>query len=442
MKRILASFLFLGLLGISQLSAQAGLSASDPIRFDDIRSWLDDARPSLALLEEALRTDMLASRAVFQFATMPRYVQFAGQPVSQANLFHWTYQGMFWGPVFSALVWTPPAVAIDMIGSEEGSDFPMTTLVWSSVMMNTEAQQENVFADLLRFNIVFSTDVVGMLNTEATMLDILDAATMSRTYLGLAIKVLESNFFFSGFSFVHVPYLEGWEAYYQDGSGETAATTVEESNGITTGQLFFYNNFMDFVSLGALINLGAEELLEYLGIGFHFNLFETLRPDFFFTYIEGLQRLSLDSKGDIKILDALYFHWKWNIPLNEWRPIDDLRAGLTLALLLEESDEGDSYFVLRGDYLTYYRDGMQKQGYFAELGWVLPYSIRLLVGLSMNADEVIKRLPMSEDIHVLHFRAEIGMDRNFDSKFNARKRDALGFGDREEAWNGFWEGDE
>ncbi len=436
-------FVFLYIWGMTftsgvQVWAQTGLTSSDPIRFEHIRGWLDDSRPSLALLEETLRTDMLASRAVFQLATEPRYIKMANSPVSKANLFHMTYQGMFWGPVFSALVWTPPALAIDALTSEDDSEMVLTQLVWTSVMMNAEAQQENVFADLIRFNIVFTTDVVGLLNTEATAFDILGAYNLSRTYMGLAIKLLELNFFFSGFSFVHVPYLEGWESYFQDGSGDTAETVVEENSGITVGQLFFYNNFMDFLSLGALLDLGAEQVLEYLGVGLHFNIFETLRPDFFFNYIQGIDRYSLDTKGDLKLLDSLYFHWKWNLPLNVWRPQDDLRLGATLALLLEEDEAGDSMVTLRGDFITYVREGVQKTGYFGELGLILPYSTRFIVGASMNADDVTKRLPFSEDVVVIHFRAEIGMDGNFDGRFNARKKDALGFGNRNDSWNGFW----
>lgn len=428
MKRFtLVSILALGLLGLAPTSAQVGTAAVNPIRFNDIRYWLDDARPSLQLLERTLRTDMLASRVNLKWTEQPRWVKLQNQPAFQASVFHFTYQGIFWAPIFSAIVWTPPALLTDLLFAmtSDSWEFLFTASVWSTVLGATELQQENTFADLIKLNIVYVTDALDLFDSSGTPLPGEEKASLSRTYAGLAIKVLDTNYLFAGYSFVDMPYLEGWADYVAEiGAQQKQQVFVFGNKGFSTGELFFYNNFTDLFSVSALVDWGAEALVKFLGLGLYLNFFEVIRPDLYFTYIQALSRFSLDTQGDLKLADWFFVHWKWYLPLDIWQPFNDLRVGATLLLA---NSEGSFGFGLRGDYITYVKEDAQKHGFYAEVGFYFPVSIRLVGGASRNASDILKRLPFAEDDIVYHVRLEVGMDNNFDGRFQLRKKDLMGY---------------
>lgn len=409
------------------LAAQVGQSASSPIKFEDIRYWINDVRPSLQLLEQTLRTDMLGTRSQLKWSTSPRWIKLQNQTPRETTLYHFTFQGIFWAPVFSALVWTPPALLADtiMAMSDSSWEYLTTAAVWSTVFVTSKANQENTFADLIKLNVVYVADVLGLAQVNADELWLDSNTTLSRSYAGLAFKILDTNYFFAGYSFVDMPYLEGWGAYVNEiGSSSSKQVFVYSDDHFSTGELFFYNNYADLLSVSALVDWGTEALIKFLGLGLYLNFFDILRPDIYFNYIQALSKYSLDTLGDIKVTDWLYLHWKWYLPLNEWKPLSDFRAGLTLVLANREKVVG---LGLRGDYITYLRGDEQKHGFFAEFGFYFPASARLVAGASLNAGDTIKRLPMAEDVYVYHVRLEIGMDNNFDGRFRLRAKDLMGY---------------
>lgn len=398
--------------------AQAGLSPQHPIVFQDLRFFLDDVRPSLALLEETLRTDMLGLRTQFKWAPQKRWVKYASGEVREVALAHWNFQSILWAPFFAATVWTPFTAVMDLVMATLDNDweFMFTTATWALTLQTLEHQRQNLFSEAVRLNIVFVADVLALLEGQ-TLSDAQIDANMNRTFMGLTLKFFDIHYLFAGMSFIQVPYLQGWQTYALEQKDQ--AVVVQAADGIQMGQLFFYNNIFDAFTLSTLFDLGAETVLSYLGLGIYFELFGFLKPDLALSYIRDLARFSADSRGDLKITDWLYFHWNWQIPLNVWKPLNDLRVGASLIPFRP--------VVLRGDFITYYRGDEPKYGYFIEFGLYWDLSTRVIIGVSRNAIDVTKRLPFSEDVDVFHVRAEIGMDRNFDGQMRVRPLDLLGF---------------
>lgn len=407
---------------------EMGKSSLNPIKFNSIRYWLDDDRPSIQLLEQTLRTDMLGVRSHLKVAEESRWIKLTNQLPRESTLYHFTFQGIFWAPIFSAVVWTPFALLTDFTLNYFNSDWEYltTAAVWSTVITSVESQQQNTFADLIKLNIIYVSDVVGLSTDGLDGIWNDSNVNLSRSYAGLALKILDTNYLFAGYSFVDIPYLEGWEAYVQEKTQQQGNQVFVFTNkGLSTGELFFYNNYANLLSLTAVIDWGAEAILNFLGLGLYLNFFNVLRPDLYLNYIRSLSRLSLDTQGDVKISDWLYFHWKWYLPFNDWKPLNDLRVGATLLYSLGSKEIG---LGIRGDYITYYKGDEQKHGFFAETGLYLPASLRIIFGVSMNASENTKRLPFAEDVRIYHIRLEVGMDNNFDGRMQLKKEiDLLGF---------------
>lgn len=421
------SVLLLLLLLNNPIWAQAGQSSDNPIEFKDIRYWIRDVRPSLQLLEQTLRTDMLGTRSQLKWSTIPRWIKLNSQTPIETTLYHFTFQGIYWAPVFSALVWTPPAVLADTVMAfyDSSWEFFATQAVWSSLFAVADANQENTFADLIKVNVVYVADVLGLAQFNQDDFDLNANITLSRSYAGLAFKIFDTNYFFAGYSFVDLPYLQGWTDYVNEiDTSSSSQVFVYSNDHFSTGELFFYNNYADLLSVSALVDWGAEALIKFLGLGLYLNFFEILRPDLYLNYIQALSLFSLDTQGDLKITDWLYAHWKWYLPLSDWKPLSDLRAGITLLLAQYPNTVG---FGLRGDYITYLKGDEQKQGFFTEFGFYFPASGRIVGGVSLNAGDIIKRLPMAEDVYIYHLRLEIGMDNNFDGRFRLRARDLMGY---------------
>jgi len=276
--------LLLGLSLAAKAAPAPGTSPKYPITFSHLAGWLKDPRHSLNLFEETLKTDMLALRYNNYWYDKPSYVLWDNGAVYEANVHHMTFQAMLWGPIFTTAVWEVPMLmgdALLILGGEEPFlyQIPIKVLEASMEVHNEQAKEKVPVSGLFRINVLFTSDLLylelkrfGNSSYART-----EEAVMGNTYAGLAFKILESNYFFAGFNFLHVPHIAGWEGFLKTAEGfrdVEGIPTYSDGNVLyeTRARLFLYNNLLDIIQLKALLNIAGSELFDALGLGMKFDI--------------------------------------------------------------------------------------------------------------------------------------------------------------------------
>ncbi len=417
-------------------ASDVGKTPANPVTFTDLDEWLSDSRSSLELFEDTIRTDVLAARFNMHWSPDPVYVMMDDGSVLETGMYHVTFQGMFWGPLFTFGVWEVPAFVVDVLSvlAEGSADMTMTKfniqMLEASINANTAQSSEEVpVSGILRINVLFTSDVL-MLDMRKYGGDLYaksDFSMIGRTYAGLTFKILEVYDVFAGFNFVHYPHIEGWQTYVsnQEGLSQSGGIPHYATGGFTDeyllyetqAKLFFYQNIFNFLQIRTLLNLDAEQLLDTLGVGFVFDLLDRFDFNTYFSYLRQLEKFTFDVNGGIAIVRGLSAFYKWNF---RFRPtvnvLDYLKVGLNLSLKMGESRYGPSLFQATAYGVTFIRENTRQYGYYAALGFYFPLSIRLQFGLGYNSDETMEKLPFTANSLIYFVNVEIGMDNNFNYK--------------------------
>jgi len=221
MRSLSCGLLVLAATSLSLVAAPApGSSPKHPVTFTHLASWLRDPRHSLNLFEETLKTDMLALRYNNYWYDKPAYVLWDNGAVYEANVHHMTFQAMLWGPIFTTAIWEVPMLmgdALLVLGGEEPFlyQIPINVLEASMSVHEEQAKEKVPVSGLFRINVLFTSDLLylELKRFGNTSYARTEEAVMGNTYAGLAFKILESNYFFAGFNFLHVPHIAGWQSF-------------------------------------------------------------------------------------------------------------------------------------------------------------------------------------------------------------------------------------
>lgn len=434
-----------------------GRSAKYPITFKHLAEWMGDSRASLAMFEETIRNDMLAFRVNYHWTDHPTYMLMDDGNIFEVGVSHITVQGMFWGPLFTFGIWEIPCFIGDVAmavsgGSGDGFMLTKINLAILELSMGAYDQQgsEKIpISGLFRINVLFTSDVLlldmktvgGGLHTKSEL------SLLGRTYAGLTFKILDANYFFIGFNFLHYPYIEGWEEYvstaegfvgvqgmpkYSDEGIDLSGDPIDTSDLYnsenllyeTRTKLFLYNNFLDFFQIRALLNLEATEILDTLGAGIILELWDRFDLNSYLSYLKLLDKYSLDFTGSVGIWEGLSIIYSYNIGIKPFNALDYLKLGADFYLPLGE-DRGyyskkKVHFQATAYFVTYMRDNIRQLGLFASVGFTFPVSTRIKLGLGYNVDETMQKLPFSANSIVYFCNFEIGMDNNLDYKLQAK----------------------
>lgn len=342
-----------------------GTSAKYPVTFSHLANWLQDPRHSLKLFEETLQTDMLGLRFNNYWYDKPAYVLWENGAVYEANITHTTFQAMFWGPLFTTAVWEVPMLMGDALLILAGEEpvlyqIPIKVLEASMEVQKEQAKEKVPVSGLFRINVLFTSDLLyldlkrfGDTSNART-----EDAVMGNTYIGLAFKILESNYFFAGFNFLHVPHIAGWEDFLKTADGFKDADGVPTYNEgsvlyETRTRLFLYNNLLDILQLRTLLNLVGEDALDMLGIGtkIDFGKLFTFEPAI--SYLALLGNWSFDFDLNVMLDEAFYLTYSHNVGIKPLKPFDYVKAGAALNLIMDKSAEGLVAFQLGGAAVTW-----------------------------------------------------------------------------------------
>ncbi len=443
-------FILLGLFfftGIQSLYAALPLGSSPkyPVRFNDLAYWMKDSRRSLNLFEETLRTDMLAFKVDYAARLTPAYILLDNGGVDQvceSSVEHLTFQGMFWGPLFTTAVWEVPMFTADLVlALLTGEWLGLTKLPIKALEMSMKANammsREDVsFSSLFRINVLFTSDIL-MFDFKSVGADIYPKTSkslMGRSYAGLAFRLLESNYFFAGFQFVHIPPISGWNTFINTDPGFSNSVWVSRyysesySGGdssannanllfYTRTQVFLYNNFLDFFQIRTLLNLDSESVLDLLGLGFILDFWRGLDLSTYFNYLKNLDKFTFDIDGAISLGRNAAILYDYQLSLKPFNAAEYLKLGLDMNFKITDSKYGIFAFNLNGSAVSYMRGSSRQYGFQAEAGFFFPFSGRLVAGVSYNLDETMPNLPFTADAFMVYGRIEMGMDRNFTAQF-------------------------
>lgn len=426
-------------------SEAPGSSPKYPIAFHHLTEWIRDSRMSLNLFEDTLQTDMLAFRVDYSQRLTSTYIWVDsgfGNAVYQSSVQHLTFQGMFWGPLFTTGVWEIPMFTADLVlalltGSWLGlSMLPIKALQLSMEASEKMSEEAISFTSLFRINVLFTSDVLMFDYREvaAPLYFKTGKSLMGRSYAGLAFRILESNYFFAGFQFVHIPPIYGWDTfiatdpsfsnsswvprYHAEAySGGDSSATLNNLLFYTRTQVFLYNNFLDFFQFRTLLNLDSTQVLDLLGLGFILDFWKALDLSTYFNYLKNLDKYTLDVDGALSLGRNMAILYDYQLSLKPFNALDYLKLGLDLNFRISDTEAGPIAFNMNGAVVQYQRDGTRQLGYKAELGLFLPLSGRILAGLSYNLDETMPKLPFAADAFIWYAKLELGMDRNFSSSF-------------------------
>ncbi len=421
-----------------------GSSPKNPILFSHLEQWLKDPRKSLDLFEETLQTDLLAFRFDYTTRLTPTYMRMEdpispGGRLSSTSVEHITFQGMFWGPLFTTAMWEVPMFTADLVmallsGTWLGlTKLPVQALKYSWEAAGQMSQEEVSFSSLFRINVLFTSDVLMFEFEEISggYYFKKGKSLIGRSYAGMSFRLLESNYFFAGFQFVHLPPVEGLTSflasdpeysnanliprYFVTSQSDSPSTSVDNLLYYTRVQMFLYNNFLDFFQIRTLINFDTEYALDLLGLGFILDFWENLDLSTYFNYLRNLDKYTFDFNGALALTKKTALIYDYQMSLAPFDALEYLKLGLDINFKIAESDGQDFTFNLNGAAVTYKRNGVQELGFKAEMGLVTPLSGRIVLGTSYNLDETMPLLPFTEDAWMLYLHLEIGMNNDFGS---------------------------
>ena len=433
----LAVLLLLGLALAAKAAPAPGTSPKYPITFSHLAGWLRDPRHSLNLFEETLKTDMLALRYNNYWYDKPSYVLWDNGAVYEANVHHMTFQAMLWGPIFTSAVWEVPMLmgdALLILGGEEPFlyQIPIKVLEASMEVHNEQAKEKVPVSGLFRINVLFTSDLLylelkrfGNSSYART-----EEAVMGNTYAGLAFKILESNYFFAGFNFLHVPHIAGWEGFLKTAEGfrdVEGIPTYSDGNVLyeTRARLFLYNNLLDIIQLKALLNIAGSELFDALGLGMKFDIANLINFEPVLSYLALLGKWSFDLNAIIRVDDALHLVYNHHLAVKPFVPFDYIKAGAIVNLIMDQDQYGMTAFQLSGHAVSW-KDAERGRQYGAtwDVGFEFPLSIRVKFGMSFNMDDTMLLVPFASNEKLYFLKLEMAMDNNFDYRFNLRPRRA------------------
>ncbi|OHD54027.1 MAG: hypothetical protein A2Y33_09920 [Spirochaetes bacterium GWF1_51_8] len=409
-----------------------GQSAAEPITFTELSEWIQDARSSLELFEETIRTDILAARINYFWNDKQYYVKMDNGSTYPTKISHFTFQGMFWGPIFTYGVWEVPATVLDLANLAINNDGSMIFNRLNLDMLNLAISANEIqsagavpFSGLIRINVLFSMDYL--------LMDFIDSgksgqSILGRSYAGLTFKIMEVYYIFAGFNFLHYPYVEGWQSFVSNDKAFSSVSGIPRYafgtedfsyNDLlyeTRTKLFFYQNILNFLQIRTLLNIDAEQLLDMIGAGFIFRFFGMWDFNSIFSYLQSIEKMTLDLMGKVHIFNWLSLSYKYNLAIKPFEPLDYLKLGLDLILPLGDSPAGTYAIYLNGYAVTYFRNDVRQYGYYGAFGINLPLSTRLEVGVGYNVDVTMEKLPFSADTLTYFVSFEIGMDNNLNYK--------------------------
>ncbi|NPV00127.1 MAG: hypothetical protein HPY53_01980 [Brevinematales bacterium] len=426
-RHIIMLLLFMCVSG-KAFSALPGLSSSDPLTFTHLQEWIQDSRSSLEMFEETIRTDILAARFNYFWNDTEFYVKMDDSSVVKTKAQHVTFQGMFWGPIFTFGVWEVPATILDLavlIAQNDASfsfnKINMTMLELAVSANKAQSQAKVPFSGLLRINVLFSLDYLLMdLKAGGTN----GKSILGRSYAGLTFKIMEVYYLFAGFNFLHYPYVYGWQSFVSNDKAFSGVPGVpryafgtenyapDELLYETRTKLFFYQNILNFLQIRTLLNIDAEQLLDMIGAGVIFRFWQMWDFNSIFSYIQSIDKYTLDLMGNIRIFNWLNINYKYNIAFKPFDALDYLKLGIDLNIPLGDSDAGPFMIFAHGYAATYMRDQERQFGYYGSVGLYLPLSTCLEFGVGYNVDETMEKLPFSGDSLTYFVHFEIGMDNN------------------------------
>ena len=438
LRRVILALLFVFGITVALKAAPApGSSAKYPISFTHLAAWLKDPRHSLNLFEETLKTDMLALRYNNYWYDKPSYVLWENGAVYEANIHHMTFQAMLWGPLFTTAVWEVPMLmgdALLVLGGEDPFLYEIPIMVLeASINVHQEQAKEKVpVSGLFRINILFTSDLLylELKRFGDTSYARTDEAVMGNTYAGLAFKFLESNYFFAGFNFLHVPHISGWEDFLtkSDGFRDIEGIPTYSDGSVlyeTRARLFLYNNLLDIVQIKALLNLAGSELFDALGFGFKFDIAEMLRFEPIVSYLALLGKWSLDFNTLLRLDDALHLTYTHHFAVKPFVPFDYIKAGAIINLIMDQDQFGMTAFQISGHAVSWKDDARGRQyGATWDVGFEFPLSLRIKFGMSFNMDDTMLLVPFASNEKLYFLKLEIAMDNNLDYQFNLRPRRA------------------
>jgi hypothetical protein len=377
------------------------------------------------MFEETIRTDILAARINFFWNDTEFYVQMDDSSIVKTKAQHITFQGMFWGPIFTFGVWEVPATIMDIVAMVAGNDSSMMFNKLNMQMLElaieankAQSQSKVPFSGLLRINVLFSMDYL-LMDLKTTGKSIL-----GRSYAGLTFKVMEVYYLFAGFNFLNYPYVSGWQSFVSNDKAFAGVPGVPRyafgtenfsSDDLlyeTRTKLFFYQNILNFLQIRTLLNIDAEQLLDLIGAGVIFRFWKMWDFNSIFSYIQSLDKYTLDLIGNIRLFKWLSINYKYNFAIKPFDPLDYLKVGIDLNIPLGDSKAGPYMIFAHGYAATYIRNQERQLGYYGSVGIYLPLSTCLEFGVGYNVDETMEKLPFSQDSLTYFIHFEIGMDNN------------------------------
>lgn len=419
-----------------------GSSPKYPVTFSHLEEWMKDSRSTLDMFEETIRTDMLATRINYHFTTRPVYMLMDNGTVYETSVSHITFQGMFWGPLFTYGVAMVPAFIIDLTTGKKKGLVDMNKKYFKMSLEAQKKQDQEIIpiSGIFRINVLFTADLLllDMKKFGGELYGKSGISLLGRSYAGLAFKLLETMYLFTGFSFLHYPYIEGYQEFadkqtaFADKGGMPRYSWTAPENGFqpddllyeTRTRFFVYNNIMDFFQVRALLNIGAEEVLNTFGLGFIFDFWERWNFNSYFSYLKMSDKYSLDFIGDIYLTEGMYIIYKWNFALSPSLQIGDyFKLGVDLNFKLSEGRLGARAINFKTYGITYLDENERKWGFYVSAGVHLPLSTKFNIGVGYNVDETVQKLPFSTDTLVYFINFEIGMNNDFDYQLKPVKKE-------------------
>ncbi len=404
------------------------------LTFDDFGESVFDSRDALNRFHDIIEADMFAFR--LEYSTIPKGFLFEMEDGSilSGTARRVTFQGMFWSPLFTSAVLLPPAFVLDIILATFGFNYMALTrgnihsLKKQLDVSDALGREELPMNRFFRINVLFSSDLY-LLNiynidnsNESFLYGVLESgeALMGRSFAGIAMKFMEAYHLFGGFSFIHFPHIKGYQDFLNNvgftGDGFSTYYRNNDSDIFlyeTRAQLFLHHNFFDLIQLRSLFNIGAEKALDLLGFGFVFNWIKNLDLSAYISYLNLLEKFSLDFDGRYFFSDYFYLFGEYKLSVSPFILLDHLKAGVYYQI-------GEKWGAFLSAYaMTFHQSAQQRFGFSAKIGMFHSRIGQTSIDISHNADESMFRNPLSRDTWIIKFSVEIGMgDLRYDKDYS------------------------